>query len=271
MILVFEDEDNEGDSKIISFDAHEYPNGEILIICGKVSSCFKIYFIRNVNDKKPDITTKRIICNMEEKQLVNYVQIIDNGTKLLTCCNDSNIRIYDLESLDIVITYSAINCVNHAEIGNNMVAAVGDYEKIILFDRNSTNVIMNLTGHNDFGFAVRFKDDYNVGSGNQDHTCKLWDIRKGECYKTIYGYFEAIGDIAFIDSDQLILAENMDFLHIYDCKNDTIQTIEYFAYSSGFCYKRGMIYQGLFEHSNFGIMVYERIRNNVFSLNNIIY
>ena len=216
---------------------------------------------------------KRIICNTEDKQLVNHVKIIEDGTKLLTCCNDGYIRIYDLNTLDIIQLFKASSCVNHAEMGNNLLGAVGDFEEVILFDRRTSEIVMNLEGHTDFGFSVKFKDDNILGTGNQDHMCKLWDIRRGECYKSLFGYFEAIGEIEFIDKNQLLFSENMDYMHIYDCEKDTIQSVTYFAYSSGFCYDRrmGKIYQGLFEYSNFGIMVYEKIRNNVFCLNNLIY
>jgi WD40 repeat protein len=272
LLVPFQEEDLENGTKVVCFDCFEYEDKKVIIVCGRIDNCVLVFKL--IGHKL--LSRERVLIYKmgASGQIVNHVEIFDKGTKLYTGCNDGKVRVHNLDDpkLDEVVAFQAITAVNHLAYSNDLLVAVGDFKEVQLFDIRTTGHVVDLLGHSDFGFSVRFKqNDPNIlATGNQDYTCKIWDIRKisKECVCTLYGHFEAIGQLEF-SNDLLIYAENMDFLHVYNFNNNAIQTLGYFGHNTGFCLKEDKIYLGIYEYSNHGIMIYDRIRNYKYSLNNI--
>jgi len=288
-LVIYSAEDNEESSKIVNFDIC-IKNDHIHIVCGKINGSIVIFSIKlaNINNltssKAPSSSTFRMrVADEGESQITNHVQFIDNNSKLLICSNDSQVKIFDLEcNMNLLKKFKAPAAVNHFTINNteNILSCVGDFETVELYDFKTTQHISSLKGHLDFGFSAYFKpnSDYILATGNQDFSCRLWDLRKTKSndldelnFKTLYGHFESIGEMCFISEDLILYAENTDFLHLYDLKRDTMQTLDFFGSSAGLCVNKETkkVYCAISEYSHFGIMTFDMIKDSMYSLNSI--
>lgn len=281
-LILYPNEESTYENKMVTFDTYEKDNGDIILAAGKINSQIIYYNLNKEELSKPNKNgvkcdpVRKTLTNIEGNQIVNHINFMNDGKQLFTCCNDGKIRILDIEhDFKEVISYQSKDAVNHSTFNtsNNILAAVGDFEDVDLFDPRTSNKIACLSGHSDFGFVSRFHPtkDYILATGNQDYNCRLWDMRNinqyvdgpSACYKTLYGHFEAVGELRFIDDDMLVFAENCDYIHIYDMKNDTLQSLDYFGNISGFDYHTGnkKLYIGIYESAHSGIMTYDKIIN----------
>ena len=289
MLVLFSGDESTETGKVVSFDVWKYEDG-LIIACGKMNSQVVLYRFEFPLEKEMSIPTDRIIVAELETEIANCVKFIDNGRKLLVCCNDSFVKIIDLFAGNkISNSFKGDSAINHFAINNsqNVIALVGDFETVNLYDYKSNILINKLKGHTDFGFSTYFRtnSDYILASGNQDYKCKLWDIRKisststnendqtaTACFKTLFGKFDSIGEMKFLNEDFLIYGENTDYLHIYNFTSDTVQNLEYFGKSIGFDVDstNNKIFVGIEEENNFGIMAFDKIKSNFTSLNNLL-
>jgi len=276
-LVLFDGEETEHSSKVVCFDIHySSSDGIRFICCGKMNGYIILYTLFNNS-----VTAKmrKKVSDEGELQITNKVQFIENGSKLLTCSNDGNVNIYQISEHSIftlIKKYTSVSAINDCAINftNNILATVGDFETVDIFDFRTTELIMKLNGHKDYGFSVSFQEsnEYTLASGNQDYNCKIWDLRGcGKCVKTLHGHFDSIGQIAFTQS-KILYSENTDFLHIYDFNKNTLQSMDYFGSSAGFIFDDNLnrIYLALYEHSYPGLMIYDKIINSEYSLNSLI-
>jgi WD40 repeat protein len=286
MLVLFSGDEATENGLVVSFDVWKYED-DLIIACGKLNSQVALYKFKSSKEKEMSIPTERIIISELDSQIANCVKFIDEGRKLLICCNDTYVKIVELFADNkITNSFKADSAINHFAINNsqNIIAIVGDFETVNLYDYKSNNLITKLEGHADFGFSTYFRtnSDYVLASGNQDYKCKLWDIRKiasnshdnnsqTACFKTLFGHFDAIGEMKFLNEDFLIYGENTDYLNIYNLNLDSVQTLEYFGKSIGIDVDSKMekIYLGIEEENNFGIMTFDIIKSNTTSLNNL--
>ncbi|CAN5976808.1 unnamed protein product [Sphagnum jensenii] len=99
-------------------------------------------------------------------------------------------------------------------------------------------VIATLKGHLDYSFASAWHPDGRVFvTGNQDKTCRLWDIQNlGSSLGVLKGYIGAIHLIHFTSEGCfLAMAEPADFVHVFDTKQDyaKCQEIDLFGELTG--------------------------------------
>ncbi|KAI3499321.1 hypothetical protein L1887_35116 [Cichorium endivia] len=79
-----------------------------------------------------------------------------------------------------------------------------------------------LNVHLDFSFASTwYPDGYTFATGNQDKTCRVWDVR--HLFKSITALkanFGAIRSIRYSSDGQFMaMAKPTDFVHVFDVKN----------------------------------------------------
>lgn len=82
--------------------------------------------------------------------------------------------------------------------------------------------ISSLKGHLDYSFASAWHPDGNMlATGNQDTTCRLWDIRNlSRSFAVLKGRMGAIRAIKFTsDGRFMAMAEPADFVHIFDIQS----------------------------------------------------
>lgn len=95
-----------------------------------------------------------------------------------------------------------------------------------------------LKGHLDYSFSCAWHPTGHIlATGNQDTTCRLWDIRyPSESLAVLKGNMGAIRGIKFSpDGDFVAMAEAADYVHVYDVKADysAAQEMDLFGEISG--------------------------------------
>ena len=108
-------------------------------------------------------------------------------------------------------------------------------------NHNHVNVLQTVStveGHLDYSFASAWHPDGNVfATGNQDKTCRVWDIRKLSSPTAILkGNLGAVRSICFSSDGQFMyVAEPADFVHVYSTQDDyrRRQEIDFFGEISG--------------------------------------
>ena len=82
-----------------------------------------------------------------------------------------------------------------------LVVVVGDDPEGLVADSQTGKVVLSVTGHLDFSFASAWHPDGLLfATGNQDHTCRIWDIRRPKDPVTILrGRIGAIRSIRFTE------------------------------------------------------------------------
>lgn len=87
-------------------------------------------------------------------------------------------------------------------------------------------VIGSLKGHLDYSFTSAWHPDGRIlATGNQDTTCRLWDIRNlSKSLAVIKGRMGAIRAVKFSsDGRFMAMAEPADFVHILDTESGYVQ------------------------------------------------
>lgn len=99
-------------------------------------------------------------------------------------------------------------------------------------------VLASLVGHLDYSFASAWHPDGRTfATGNQDKTCRVWDIRNlSSSVAVLKGNLGAARSIHYSSDGQfMVVAEPADFVHIYSTKVDyrTRQELDFFGEISG--------------------------------------
>ncbi|KAK6143642.1 hypothetical protein DH2020_023990 [Rehmannia glutinosa] len=119
-----------------------------------------------------------------------------------------------------------------------LLAVLGDSTECLIADPQSGKVLSSLKGHLDYSFASAWHPDGLIlATGNQDSTCRLWDIRNlKESLAILNGRMGAIRAIKFTsDGRFMAMAEPADFVHVFDTLSDytTGQEIDLFGEIGG--------------------------------------
>ncbi|KAJ0872086.1 putative transcription factor WD40-like family [Helianthus annuus] len=165
---------------------------------------------------------------------------ISGGMHFTASNNDCGVREYDMDGFQLVNHYLFIWPVNHTSLSpdRKLVAVVGDHLDGLLVDSSSGKRAATLEGHLDYSFASAWHPDGRIfATGNQDKTCRLWDIRNlATPVSVLKGNMAAIRSVRFSSDGQfLVAAEAVDFVHVYNAKlnYEKRQEIDFFGEVSG--------------------------------------
>uniref|UniRef100_A0A0A9D4Q6 Uncharacterized protein n=1 Tax=Arundo donax TaxID=35708 RepID=A0A0A9D4Q6_ARUDO len=130
--------------------------------------------------------------------------------------------------------------VNHTSVSpdRKLLAVVGDDRDALLVDSRNGKVTTTLIGHLDYSFASAWHPDGRTfATGNQDKTCRVWDIRNlSTSVAVLRGNIGAIRCIRYSsDGRFLVFSEPADFVHVYSPAADykKRQEIDFFGEGSG--------------------------------------
>ncbi|KAF5783380.1 putative transcription factor WD40-like family [Helianthus annuus] len=167
----------------------------------------------------------------------------------MTSNNDCGVRVYDMDGFQLVNHFRLPWPVNHTSLSpdRKLVAVVGDHLDGLLVDSSSGKArtceykyirAATLEGHLDYSFASAWHPDGRIfATGNQDKTCRLWDIRNlATPVSVLKGNMAAIRSVRFSSDGQfLVAAEAVDFVHVYNAKlnYEKRQEIDFFGEVSG--------------------------------------
>ncbi|KAK1302372.1 hypothetical protein QJS10_CPB12g01213 [Acorus calamus] len=195
-----------------------------------------------------------------------------NGSiRLIAANNDCKVRVLDADSFTLLGHHSFPWSVNNTSVSpdGKLLAILGDSPNCLIADPQSGKVIGNLKGHLDYSFASAWHPDGHVlATGNQDTTCRLWDVRKlSESFAVLRGRMGAIRAINFSsDGRFMAMAEPADFVHIYDTQSgySKAQEIDLFGEIAGISFSPDTeaLFVGVADRTYGGLLEYNRTRHN---------
>ncbi|KAL2468077.1 Transducin/WD40 repeat-like superfamily protein [Forsythia ovata] len=164
----------------------------------------------------------------DENAITNAVDIYHSpsGSKrVMTANNDSQVRVFDAVNFACLSRFTFPWSVNNTSVSpdGKLLAVLGDSPECLIADAQSGKVLSNLKGHLDYSFASAWHPNGQIfATGNQDTTCRLWDIRNlSESFAVLKGRMGAIRAIRFSsDGRFMAMTEPADFVHIFDAESD---------------------------------------------------
>ncbi|CAL4939699.1 unnamed protein product [Urochloa decumbens] len=152
---------------------------------------------------------------------VDIYQAPNGATRVTAANNDCVVRTFDTERFNLLTQFTFPWSVNNtsASPDGKLLAVLGDSSDCLLADSQSGKPIATLRGHLDYSFASAWHPGgHVVATGNQDATCRLWDVRNlSESLAVLPGRIGAVRGLRFSpDGRFLAAAEAADFVHVYD-------------------------------------------------------
>ncbi|KAH8815225.1 WD40-repeat-containing domain protein [Xylogone sp. PMI_703] len=185
--------------------------------------------------------------------ITNHIEVnLSRGSSLPRAAfasNDNGVRILDIGTNKFIAHHKydhAINCTAGSP-DHRLRVLVGDNRKVLICNAETGEILQELEGHRDYGFACDWASDgVTVATGNQDMLVKIWDARKwtttsGAPYPvaTIQADMAGVRKLKFspLGSGKrvLVAAEPADTLSIIDAETfSTKQTLDFFGEIGGF-------------------------------------
>ncbi|CAN6306438.1 unnamed protein product [Urochloa humidicola] len=152
---------------------------------------------------------------------VDIYQAPNGATRVTAGNNDCVVRTFDTERYSLLAQFTFPWSVNNTSVSpdGKLLAVLGDSSECLLADSQSGREIATLHGHLDYSFASAWHPDgHVVATGNQDATCRLWDVRNlSASLAVLPGRIGAVRGLRFSpDGRFLAAAEAADFVHVYD-------------------------------------------------------
>ncbi|TQE09635.1 hypothetical protein C1H46_004728 [Malus baccata] len=209
----------------------------------------------------------------DDNAITNAVDIFQNPSgsmRVMTANNDAQVRIFDVQNFTCLNHFSFDWSVNNTSVSpdGKLVAILGDSADCLIADAQSGKVssvivvrcfyfvyanpmqrsddlptylakaVGSLKGHLDYCFSSAWHPNGQIlATGNQDTTCRLWDIRNlSESLAVLKGRMGAIRAIKFTsDGRFMAMAEPADFVHILDTQSGYLkeQEIDLFGEIAG--------------------------------------
>ncbi|XP_066398125.1 uncharacterized WD repeat-containing protein C2A9.03-like [Miscanthus floridulus] len=164
----------------------------------------------------------------DKDSITNAVDVYEspNGsTRVMAANNDCAVRVFDTERFKLLSHLRFPWSVNDtsASPDGKLIAVLGDSSECLVADAQSGKEIANLRGHLDYSFSSAWHPDGRVlATGNQDTTCRLWDVRNlSRSFAVLKGRIAAVRGLKFSsDGRFLAMSEAADFVHVYDSQAD---------------------------------------------------
>ncbi|XP_057975046.1 uncharacterized WD repeat-containing protein C2A9.03 isoform X2 [Malania oleifera] len=163
----------------------------------------------------------------DDNAITNEVDIYHNpggSMRIMAANNDAQVRVFDTENFTCLNCFSFAWSVNNTSVSpdGKLFAVLGDDPECLIADAQSGKVVGNLKGHLDYSFSSAWHPDGRIlATGNQDTTCRLWDVRNlSESLAVLKGRMGAIRGLRFsTDGQFMAMAEPADFVHVFDTKS----------------------------------------------------
>ncbi|CAM6037453.1 unnamed protein product [Sphagnum compactum] len=210
----------------------------------------------------------------DENAITNAIDIYDNSSgavQLMSSNNDSVVRVFNCNDFSVLKSFYFPWAVNHTSVSpdSKTVIVVGDNPDGLLSDSQTGKVIATLKGHLDYSFASAWHPDGQYfATGNQDTTCRLWDIRNlGSSLAVLKGRIGAIRSLRFTsDGRFMAMAEPADFVHVFDTKQDftKCQEIDLFGEVAGISFSPDSeaLYVGVADRTYGSLLEFNRSHSN---------
>lgn len=209
----------------------------------------------------------------EENAITNAVEIYDNPSgaiHFMASNNDGGVRDFDMEKFQLLQHFRFEWPVNHTSLSpdGKLLVVVGDDPDGLLVDSDTGKIVTDLPGHKDYSFASAWHPDGRIfATGNQDKTCRLWDMRNlSKAVDVFRGHLGAIRSIRFSsDGRFMAMAEPADFVHIFDVQGGYMkrQEIDFFGEISGISFSPDTeaLFVGVWDRTYGSLLEFNRRRN----------
>ncbi|KAF3622403.1 putative actin-related protein 8-like isoform X1 [Capsicum annuum] len=184
--------------------------------------------------------------------------------------NDCGVRDFDLENFQLSNHFQFPWPVNHTSLSpdGKLLIVVGDNPEGILVDSRNGKDVAPLCGHVDYSFASAWHPDgLTFATGNQDKTCRIWDLRNlSKSVTALKGNIGAIRSIRYSsDGRYMAMAEAADFVHIFYVKSgyEVEQEIDFFGEISGVSFSPDTesLFVGVWDRTYGSLLEFGRRRN----------
>ncbi|XP_073312960.1 uncharacterized WD repeat-containing protein C2A9.03-like [Primulina huaijiensis] len=182
----------------------------------------------------------------DDNAITNAVEMYTSSSgavHFIASNNDCGVRDFDMETFQLSKHFRFPWPVNHTSLSpdGKLLVIVGDDPVGMLVDSRSGEAIASLHGHLDHSFASAWHPDgLTFSTGNQDKTCRIWDVRNLTNSLTVLkSNIGAIRSIRYTsDGRFMAMAEPADFVHIFDVDSgyEKEQEIDFFGEISGISY-----------------------------------
>ncbi|THF95900.1 hypothetical protein TEA_024408 [Camellia sinensis var. sinensis] len=206
----------------------------------------------------------------EDNAITNAIEIYDSlsgGVHFIASNNDCGVREYDMERFQLLSHYHFPWPVNHTSVSpdRKLTAIVGDHPDGLLVDSQNGKTVASVVGHLDYSFASAWHPDgHTFATGNQDKTCRVWDLRNlSKPIAILKGNMGAVRSVRFSSDGQfLVVAEPADFVHVYSTKADykRRQEIDFFGEISGVALSPDdeSLYVGIWDRTYASLLQYNK-------------
>ncbi|EEF30625.1 conserved hypothetical protein [Ricinus communis] len=140
----------------------------------------------------------------DDNAITNAVEIYTSPNEAIhftASKNDTGVRDFDMEKYQLSKHFCFSSPVNHTSLSpdGKLLTIVRDNPDGLLVDSSSGKIVRHLSGHLDFSFASAWHPDgVTFATGNQDKTCRIWDLRNlSKSVAILKGNLGAIRSIRF--------------------------------------------------------------------------
>ncbi|GMH00127.1 hypothetical protein Nepgr_001966 [Nepenthes gracilis] len=210
----------------------------------------------------------------EENAITNAVDVFSSpsGSKrVMTANNDAQVRVFDAVNFACLNQFSYPWSVNNTSVSpdGKLLAVLGDSKECLVADAQSGKVVGSLKGHLDYCFTSAWHPDgRTLATGNQDTTCRLWDVRNmSVSLAVLKGRMGAIRALKFTsDGRFMAMAEPADFVHIFDTESgyEKGQEIDLFGEIAGISFSPDTeaLFVGVADRTYGSVLEFNRRRNH---------
>jgi WD40 repeat protein len=200
---------------------------EELVVAGGFHGQYVCKRVDGVGESLKDEGLSEGYVTRDPTGITNHVSILGKSSKtpgrVIFASNDFYVREFDVQTskfLNCDKYQWAVNCSAYNPRNSNMRLLVGDSIMGLVVDAAANKTIATLSGHSDYGFACSWSSDgYTLATGNQDGTCRVFDIRNtSKAVQVISSQlFGAIRSLTFDSSGRfLAFSEPIDYVTILD-------------------------------------------------------
>lgn len=209
--------------------------------------------------------------------ITNHIKVYQprrsSGPVAAIASNDCGFRVMDLTTEHFISENMypfALNC-SALSPDHRLRVVVGDHSSVLITNADTGEILQELSGHRDYGFACDWSEDgWTVATGFQDRGVKIWDARKW-CNSsgistplcTIRSEMASVRGLRFspLGSGRpvLVAAEETDYVNFIDAQTfSSKQTVDVFGEIGGVAFTN--------EGQNLNILFCDRHRGGLLQL-----
>ncbi|GAA5815248.1 hypothetical protein MFLAVUS_008754 [Mucor flavus] len=152
---------------------------------------------------------------------VMCLQFCDGSNILMTGSYDKTVRIWNLETGDLIRTLTGhTRCIRALQFDEAKLVTASMDQTLKIWNWQTGKCIRTLEGHTGGVLSLHFNSKL-LASGSTDHTIRVWDFVAGECC-TFTGHTEWVNSVRFcLDDTMLVSAGDDSTIRLWDIRTRT--------------------------------------------------